>query len=72
MLDLEPVTILYGGNGSGKTAALNVIGETLGLEWDTLYSRSNFFESYTGLCSYETEQSILPFCITVFYFPSRR
>ncbi|MDE5747343.1 MAG: AAA family ATPase, partial [Acetatifactor sp.] len=28
MLDFEPVTILYGGNGSGKTTALNVIGET--------------------------------------------
>ena len=25
MLDFEPVTILYGGNGSGKTTALNVI-----------------------------------------------
>lgn len=58
MLDFEPVTILYGGNGSGKTTALNVIGETLGLERDTLYNRSNFFESYTGLCSYETEQPI--------------
>ena len=58
MLDFEPVTILYGGNGSGKTTALNVIGETLGLERDTLYNRSNFFESYTGLCSYETMQPI--------------
>ena len=58
MLDFEPVTILYGGTGSGKTTALNVIGETLGLERDTLYNRSNFFESYTGLCSYETEQPI--------------
>jgi predicted ATPase len=31
MLDFEPVTILYGGNGSGKTTALNVIAEKLGL-----------------------------------------
>lgn len=50
-LDFEPVTILYGGNGSGKTTALNVIAETLGLERDTLYNRSNFFEEYTRLCS---------------------
>ena len=51
MLDFEPVTILYGGNGSGKTTALNVIAEKLGLERDTLYNRSNFFEEYTKLCS---------------------
>lgn len=50
-LDFEPVTILYGGNGSGKTTALNVIAEKLGLERDTLYNRSNFFEDYTRLCS---------------------
>lgn len=30
-LDFEPITILYGGNGSGKTTALNVIGEKLRL-----------------------------------------
>ena len=58
MLDFEPVTILYGGNGSGKTTALNVITEKLGLDRDTLYNRSNFFEDYTRLCSYETEQEI--------------
>ena len=50
-LDFEPVTILYGGNGSGKTTALNVIAEKLGLERDTLYNRTNFFEEYTRLCS---------------------
>ena len=58
MLDFEPVTILYGGNGSGKTTALNVIGETLGLKRDTLYNRSNFFETYTKMCDYETPQPV--------------
>lgn len=53
MLDFEAVTILYGGNGSGKTTALNVIGEKLGLSRDTLYNRTNFFEDYTNLCTYE-------------------
>lgn len=57
-LDFEPVTILYGGNGSGKTTALNVIAEKLGLERDTLYNRSNFFEDYTKLCRYEEELEI--------------
>ena len=57
-LDFEPVTILYGGNGSGKTTALNVIAEKLGLTRDTLYNRSNFFEDYTRMCSYKVEQKI--------------
>lgn len=58
MLDFEPVTILYGGNGSGKTTALNVIGERLKLCRDTLYNRTNFFEDYLDLCSFETEEPI--------------
>ena len=57
-LDFEPITILYGGNGSGKTTALNIIAETLHLERDTLYNRSNFFEDYTRLCSYHLSKAI--------------
>ena len=52
-LDFEPVTILYGGNGSGKTTALNIMGEKLGLKRDTLYNRSNFFEDYLRLCQHD-------------------
>ena len=55
MIDFEPVTILYGGNGSGKSTALNVIAEKLHLEREALYNRSNFFEDYLGFCSYKTE-----------------
>jgi len=54
-LDFEPITILYGGNGSGKTTALNVMAETLKLDRDTLYNRSNFFEDYTKLCDYKLD-----------------
>jgi len=57
-LEFEPVTILYGGNGSGKTTALNIIAETLGLERDTRYNRSSFFEDYTALCSFESRGEI--------------
>ena len=58
MLDFEPVTILYGGNGSGKTTALNVIAEKLGLKRETVYNRSNFYEDYTRLCEYEVQGRI--------------
>lgn len=58
MLDFEPVTILYGGNGSGKTTVLNVIAEKLKLDRDTRYNRTNFFEDYTRMCSYELEQTV--------------
>lgn len=51
-LDFETVTILYGGNGSGKSTALNVMAEKLALSRDTLYNRSNFFEDYTRRCAY--------------------
>lgn len=58
MLDFEDVTILYGGNGCGKTTALNVIAEKLELYRDSLYNRSNFFEDYTSLCSFEIHEPI--------------
>ena len=58
LLDFEPVTILYGGNGCGKTTVLNVIAEKLGLERDSLYNRSNFFEDYTAMCDYEVYKPI--------------
>ena len=57
-IDLEPVTILYGHNGSGKSTALNIICEKLGLQRDTRYNRTNFYEDYLRLCDYETEQAI--------------
>ena len=53
-LDFEPITILYGGNGSGKTTALNVIAEKAGIRRESAYNRSNFFEDYTKMCGFET------------------
>lgn len=52
-IDFEPVTILYGGNGSGKTTVLNVIGEKLQLSRDSVFNKSNFFQDYLDLCDYQ-------------------
>lgn len=60
VLDFEPVTILYGGNGSGKSTALNVIAEKLRLQRDARYNRSSFFEQYVDLCEAELRQMVPP------------
>lgn len=49
-IDFEPVTILYGGNGSGKSTALNVIAEKIGASRDTIFNKSNFFKDYVDMC----------------------
>lgn len=55
-LDFEPITILYGGNGSGKTTVLNVIAEKLKIDRESMYNRSSFFEDYLALCRFEMEE----------------
>ncbi len=57
-LDFDHITILYGGNGSGKTTALNIIAETLGLQRGAPFNRSNFFADYVKMCRVETEEPI--------------
>lgn len=53
-LDFEPVTLLCGGNGSGKTTALNVIAECLGARRSSAFNKSSFFADYVGLCHVRT------------------
>ncbi|MDF2590427.1 MAG: family ATPase [Anaerocolumna sp.] len=57
-LDFQPVTILYGGNGSGKSTALNVIAEKTGINRDSIYNKSNFLPDYVKLCYMNTEEDI--------------
>lgn len=52
--EFEQITILYGGNGSGKSTILNVIAEKLQIKRGTVYNRSDFFEDYLNLCEYQT------------------
>lgn len=53
-LNFAPVTLLYGGNGSGKTTALNVIAEALSLRRDAPFNRSSFFDDYVKRCRFRT------------------
>ncbi|MCL1964914.1 MAG: AAA family ATPase [Firmicutes bacterium] len=59
-IDFEPITLLYGGNGSGKTTALNIIAEKLRLERSAPFNRSNFFEDYVNMCRARLERAIPP------------
>ena len=52
-IDFEPVTILYGGNGSGKSTALHVMAEKAGLKRETPFNRTSFFDDYVALCGME-------------------
>lgn len=55
-LDCEPITILYGGNGSGKTTVLNIIAEKLKLKREAAFNHSSFFEEYVSMCSAECQE----------------
>ncbi len=57
-IDFEPVTILYGGNGSGKSTALNVIAEKTCVKRDSIYNKSNFYPDYVRMCEIPAETNI--------------
>ena len=46
----EPVTILYGGNGSGKSTILSTIAEKLMLKRNSPFNSSPFFPDYLEKC----------------------
>ncbi len=52
-LEFSPVTLLYGGNGSGKSTILNIIAQKLRLTRTSPYSRTPFFEDYLKFCRAE-------------------
>ena len=57
-IDFEPVTIIYGGNGSGKSTALNVIAEKTGINRDSVYNKSNFYPDYINMCKMQLRAEI--------------
>ena len=55
-MEFAPITILYGGNGSGKSTALNIIASRLRLKRDIpLMVTNNFFEKYVKETGYNSE-----------------
>lgn len=56
----DAVTIFYGGNGSGKSTALNLIAEKLHLSRESVYNRSSFFDDYVERCKVSVLRRIPP------------
>ena len=55
------VTLLYGGNGSGKSTVLNIIAQKLSLSRTSPFNRTPFFEDYLDFCrAYTTHEKRPP------------
>ena len=57
-LDLEPLTILSGDNGCGKSTAIHVMAEKLAVQHTSLYNRSALFEDYLSLCEADVSPAL--------------
>lgn len=55
-VSFDEITIFCGGNGCGKTTALNMIAEKLGLKRDSLFNSGRFLQDYLNLCYYEMDR----------------
>lgn len=49
-MKFAPITILYGGNGTGKSTLLNIIAEKLKLRRVSVFNKSSFYNDYIELC----------------------
>lgn len=52
----SPITILYGGNGSGKTTILNLIAESIKAMRHSAFNKSGLFYDYLNFCNTETRE----------------
>jgi len=57
-IDFEPITIFYGGNGSGKSSLLNLIAEKLGLRRHASLTVTKAFSDYADKCTAKTIKAL--------------
>ena len=54
-LYFDPITIIYGSNGTGKSTVINVISNTLKIKRNSLYNSTAYMDDYCNLCSFKTD-----------------
>lgn len=57
-LDFEPITMLYGGNGSGKSTIINVISSKLGAKREAMFNVGYFFKDYLSKCCFKVAKGL--------------
>lgn len=57
-LDFEPITILCGGNGSGKSTIINVISQKLCADRQSIFNSSPYFDEYVSRCQYKATSNL--------------
>lgn len=58
--DFDDITVIYGGNGSGKSTFLNIIAEKLALIRKAPFNRTPYFDEYLSFCKYGLTKAFLP------------
>jgi predicted ATPase len=51
-INFAPITVFYGGNGSGKTTILNIIARRIGSVKKNDYKIAEYFDECAGMCDY--------------------
>lgn len=59
-VEFKPITIFYGGNGSGKSTALNVIAARALLSREARFNQSGLFQAYVDLCRVRIAHPVPP------------
>lgn len=58
-LDFEPITIICGSNGTGKSTILNVIARKLHADRKSMFNSGTYFQTYVDRCQYKAIKDLV-------------